>query len=115
MTINYSIADEVRRLREVPPEVWQFVDPDDIEVRTAKPKWTWVSRVCHEIPEGKCILLPKPEGMSIEHFMDNLRCALQASKATLMDKFSVRRSKHEDYAVVMKSGTWAKLYRSMES
>jgi hypothetical protein len=115
MAMNYSAADELRLQREpIPPELFEYVDPANVSVRTLRPKWTWVARVCHEIPVGRAILLPKPEGMLMGKFLINLRCALAMAKPTVMDKFSIRRAMNGDYAVVMKSGTWAKMYRDME-
>ena len=117
MGLNRSIADDLRAQREpVPDEVWEYADPKDITVRTLRPKWTWIQRVCHEIPIGKCVMIPVPPEYKgrLMVFMDNMRCSLGHGQ-TLMDKFTVRRSRHEDYVVVMKSGVWAKLYRDMES
>lgn len=113
--MNYSIADALRQAKSEVPESWRYVDPSEICVRTAAPKWTWVARACHEIPVGKCVLFPVPKGMPLQQFMNQLRCSLQAAKSSRLDKFSVRRSKFEDYVVVMKTGTWAGLYREMES
>jgi hypothetical protein len=113
---HHTIADIERARREHAPENFRFVEPTEITVRTAVPKWTWVARVAHEIPAGKCILLPVPETMTIHKFMDNLRCNLStASKVTVQDRFSVRRSKCGKYVVLMKVGTWNELYREMET
>lgn len=115
MTLNYGIADQLRKQQNpTPDEVWGYVDPAEVSVRTKRPKWTWVARVCHEIPVGRAILIPVAPGFSVERFMDNLRCSLAGAKPTLHDKFTIRRAKDDGYCVVMKSGTWAKLYREME-
>lgn len=115
MTMNYAIVDALRQKRSEIPEDWRYVDPDEVSVRTAAPKWTWVARACHEIPVGKCVLFPVPQNMPIYKFMSNLRCSLQSARVSSLDKFSVRRSKFEDYVVVMKTGTWQTFYREMES
>ena len=113
--LNYAIIDDYQfEINPIPPENFRFVDPSEINVRTKKPIWTWVARACHEIPIGKCVLLPVPDDMDIQKFMVNLRAALIQSNETKYDKFSIRRSKHEDYAVIMKSGVWKTTYQKME-
>jgi hypothetical protein len=112
----HTIADQRRQEIEHAPENFRFVDPADIEVRTKVPKWTWVARVAHELPENKCVLLPVPEGMNMYVFMNNLRSNLSTGHAiTRLDKFSIRKSKCGKYVVLMKSGTWFKTYKDMES
>jgi hypothetical protein len=65
-----------------------------------------------QIPEDFEYVDPR---MPIGVFMNQLRSALQtAHKVTRYDKFSVRRSKCESYAIVMKTGTWDSLYKEME-
>ena len=113
--LNYSIADHARFLANEVPQNFKLVDTSEIEVRTARPKWTWVARACHEIPEGRAILFPVPDGMDIHRFMDNMRCSLAGAEPTLFDKFTIRRSKSNDAVIVMKSGTWSKVYRGMEA
>lgn len=115
MTLLHSIADQQRADREHAPENFRFVDPAEIQVRTAVPKWTWIARVAHELPEGKCVLLPVPEGMSIYVFMNNLRSNLATGQVvTRYDRFSIRRSKCGKYVVLLKAGTWFKTYQGME-
>lgn len=114
MGMNFAVVDDFRAKAEAVPENFKYVDPDDVEVRTRRPIWTWVARAAHEVPIGKCILLPVPEGYGVERFMMNMRSSLAMSKETRYDKFSIRRSKHEDYVVLMKSGEWERLYQRME-
>lgn len=102
------------KAESLPDVSYEYVDPRDVDVITANPKWTWIARVCHEIPEGKCILLPLPEGYSIGKYQSLLRSNLAQSPTTRHDRFSIRRSKDGESVVVLKAETWESHYRWLE-
>lgn len=108
-----TVAD-LNEYKSLQPTTYDYVEPDIISVRTAIPKWTWICRVCREVPVGKCVLFPVPDGQDINRFMNMLRSNLASSKSSRKGKYSIRRSKCETYVVVMKAGTWKDMYRRLE-
>ena len=99
---------------ELPKPDFKYVGPAEIEVKTCNPRWTWITRICSDIPSGKCVMFPVPNGINANTYALNLRSALHMGRLSKFQRFSVRRAKNEKYVVVLKAETWADYYRRME-